>query len=41
VGKPEGKRLLVRPKCRWEDDIKADIKETGWEDRETDWIYTA
>jgi hypothetical protein len=21
VGKPEGKRLLGRPKCRWEDHI--------------------
>jgi hypothetical protein len=22
VGKPEGKRLLGRPRCRWEDNIK-------------------
>jgi hypothetical protein len=26
MGKPERKRLLGRPKCRWEDNIKIDIK---------------
>jgi hypothetical protein len=26
VGKPEGKRPLGRPRCRWEDNIKMDIK---------------
>jgi len=31
VGKPEGKRPLGKPKCRWEDDIKMDLKEVGWE----------
>jgi len=25
VGKPEGKRPLGRPKCRWEDNIKIDL----------------
>jgi hypothetical protein len=25
VGKPEGKRLLMRPRCRWEDNIKVDF----------------
>jgi len=25
VGKPEGKRPLVRPRCRWEDNIKVDL----------------
>jgi hypothetical protein len=25
VGKPEGKRPLVRPKHRWEDDMKMDL----------------
>jgi hypothetical protein len=30
VGKPEGKRPPGRPKCRWEDIIKVDIREMGW-----------
>jgi hypothetical protein len=25
VGKPEGKRLLERPRRRWEDNIKIDL----------------
>jgi hypothetical protein len=25
VGKPEGKRSLRRPRCRWEDNIKMDV----------------
>jgi hypothetical protein len=29
VGKPEGKRPLGRPRRRWEDDIKIDLRETG------------
>jgi hypothetical protein len=29
VGKPEGKRLLGRPRRRWEDNIKVDIWEMG------------
>jgi hypothetical protein len=29
VGKPEGKRPLGRPRCRWEDNIKMDLRETG------------
>ena len=29
VGKPEGKRPLVRPRRRWEDNIKMDIQEVG------------
>ena len=29
VGKPEGKRPLVRPRCRWEDNIKMDLQEVG------------
>jgi hypothetical protein len=27
VGKPEGKRPLGRPRCRWEDNIKTDLQE--------------
>jgi hypothetical protein len=30
VGKPEGKRPLERPRHRWEDGIKMDLKEVGW-----------
>ena len=29
VGKPEGKRPLVRPRRRWEDNIKMDLREVG------------
>jgi hypothetical protein len=30
VGKLEGKRLLVRPRRRWEDKIKMGHREIGW-----------
>ena len=29
VGKPEGKRLLGRPRRRWKDNIKMDLQEVG------------
>jgi hypothetical protein len=29
VGKPEGKRPLGRPRHRWEDNMKMDLKEVG------------
>jgi len=29
VGKPEGKRPLGRPRCRWEDNMKMDLQEAG------------
>ena len=29
VGKPEGKRPLGRPRCRWEDTIKTGLQEVG------------
>jgi hypothetical protein len=29
VGKPEGKRPLERPRRRWEDGIRMDLRETG------------
>jgi hypothetical protein len=29
VGKPDGKRPLGRPRCRWEDNIKMDLQEVG------------
>jgi hypothetical protein len=31
VGKPDGSRPLWRPRCKWENDIKLDIKETGYD----------
>jgi hypothetical protein len=30
VGKSEGKRRLGRPRRRWEDGIRMDLRETGW-----------
>jgi hypothetical protein len=39
MGKPEGKRLLERPRHRWEDGIKTDLREIGWEGVE--WIHLA
>jgi hypothetical protein len=30
VGKPEGKSPLGRPRRRWEDNIKMDLREVGW-----------
>ena len=29
VGKPEGKRPFLRPRPRWEDNIKMDLKEVA------------
>jgi hypothetical protein len=29
IGRPEGKRPLGKPRRRWEDNIKMDIKEIG------------
>jgi hypothetical protein len=29
VGKPEGKRALGRPRRRWEDGIRMDLRDTG------------
>jgi hypothetical protein len=31
VGKPEGKRLLGRPRRRWEDNNRMALREIGWE----------
>jgi hypothetical protein len=39
VGRPEGRRPLGRPRSRWEDNIKIDLRETGFED--VDWIHWA
>jgi hypothetical protein len=31
VGKPEGKRPLGRPRPRWVDNIKMDLREIRWD----------
>jgi hypothetical protein len=36
VGKPEEKRPLGRPRCRWVDNIKMDRREIEWDG--IDWI---
>jgi hypothetical protein len=47
VENPEGKRPLGRPTCRWENNIKIDLKEIGWESvdwnnvaQDMDWWWT-
>jgi hypothetical protein len=30
VGNLRGKKPLRRHRCRWEDNIKMDLRETGW-----------
>jgi hypothetical protein len=37
VGKPEGNRPRGRRMHRWEDNIRMDVREIGWED--VDWIH--
>jgi hypothetical protein len=37
VARPEGKRSLERPRHRYEDNIKIDLQEVGWQG--TDRIY--
>jgi hypothetical protein len=39
VGKPEGKRPLGRPRRRWEDGIRIDLREIGLGG--VDWIQLA
>jgi hypothetical protein len=39
VGKPQGKRPLGRPRRRWVDNIKMDLREVGWD--VMDWIDLA
>jgi hypothetical protein len=36
VGKPEGKRPLGRPRRKWGDNIRMDLREIGWGGM--DWI---
>jgi hypothetical protein len=39
VGKPKGKRPLGRPRPRWEDNNRMDLREIGWSG--TDWTDVA
>jgi hypothetical protein len=39
VGKAEGKRPLGRPRRKWVDNIKIDLREIGWDG--VDWIDLA
>jgi hypothetical protein len=39
VGKPEGKRPLGRPRCRWVDNIKMELREIKRDGM--DWINLA
>jgi hypothetical protein len=39
VGRSEGRRPLERPRRRWEDNIKMDLREIGFGD--VDWIDLA
>jgi hypothetical protein len=39
VGKPEGTRPLGRPRHRWVDNIKMDLREIGWD--VVDWVDQA
>jgi hypothetical protein len=38
MGRPEGRRLLGRPRRRWEDNIKMNLQEVDWG---MDWIELA
>jgi len=38
-GKPEGKKLCARPRCRWKDNIKKPLQEAGYGGM--DWTTTA
>jgi hypothetical protein len=39
VRKPGGRRPLGRPRRRWVDNIKMDLREIGWDG--VDWVYLA
>jgi len=36
VGKTEGRRPLGRPRLRWDDNVKMNPQEVGWEGHELD-----
>jgi hypothetical protein len=39
IGNPGRKKSLGRPRHRWEDNIKMDLREIGWEGG--DWMHMA
>jgi hypothetical protein len=39
VGNPEGRKPPGRPRGRWEDEIRMDVTEIGWE--AVEWIHLA
>jgi hypothetical protein len=39
MGKPEGKRPIGRPRRRWVNNIKIDLREIGWDG--VDWVGLA
>jgi hypothetical protein len=40
--KPDGRNPLVKPRRRWEDGIKMDLREIGWGGGgDAEWIYLA
>jgi hypothetical protein len=39
IGKPEERKSHMKPRCKWEDNIKVDLREVGREG--VDWIYLA
>jgi hypothetical protein len=39
MGEPEGKRPLGRPRRRWEDRVRMDLREIGW--GSVDWTQLA
>jgi hypothetical protein len=39
MGKPGGKRPLRRPRCRWEDGFRIDLRDIGW--GSVEWIQLA
>jgi hypothetical protein len=41
VGKPKGKGPLRRPRNRWDDGIKMDVREICWGAGDVEWIHLA
>jgi hypothetical protein len=41
VGMPEGESSLERPRYRWEDRIKMDLRDIGWGGGVVEWIHMA